>query len=131
TLLMRADKPAASMSAYLLNRLTTIPSVVIRTRSTVTRLEGDQYLTGLHLRTDNEPEIRIDTTRLFVLIGGRPNTEWANETGIVRDANNYLLTGPDLLVNGRPPAHWPLDRQPYHLEPAFPVHLPQATFGTA
>jgi thioredoxin reductase (NADPH) len=120
TLLMRADKPAASMSAYLLNRLRTIPNVVIRTRSTVTKLEGDQYLTGFHLRTDNEPEIRIDTTRLFVLIGGRPNTEWANETGIVRDANNYLLTGPDLLVNGRPPAQWPLDRQPYHLETSVP-----------
>ncbi|ORA37247.1 NAD(P)/FAD-dependent oxidoreductase [Mycobacterium aquaticum] len=120
TVMMRAARPAASMSAYLLDRLTATPNVVIRVRSTVTKLEGDEYLTGFRVRTENDDEVGIETTRLFVLIGGRPNTEWANDTGIIRDANDYLLTGPDLLVNGRPPAHWPLDRQPYHLETSVP-----------
>jgi thioredoxin reductase len=47
-------------------------------------------------------------------------TQWANEVGIVRDAGGYLITVPDLVRNGRCPAHWPLDREPYYLETSMP-----------
>ena len=40
--------------------------------------------------------------------------------GIHRDDMGYLLTGPDLLVDDKAPKHWPLDRQPYHLETNVP-----------
>ena len=40
------------------------------------------------------------TPRLFVAIGGVPNTDWAADTAIVRDQGGYLVTGPDLLING-------------------------------
>jgi len=120
TLLIRSDKPAASMSAYLLDRLTATPNVTIRTRSNITELHGDDHLAGFVLAGDRGEGTAIAAGRLFVLIGGRPNTEWANDTGILRDPSNYLLTGPDLLVAGSPPAHWPLERQPYHLETSVP-----------
>jgi len=120
TLLMRGDQPAASMSAYLLTRLKDTPNVQIRTRSTITALHGDQHLTGFTLHDADSTDAPVEASRLFVLIGGRPNTEWANDTGILRDPTNYLLTGPDLLTDGKPPAHWPLHRQPYHLETAVP-----------
>src|SRR6266478_5736891 len=32
----------------------------------------------------------------------------------------YLVTGPDLLTNGKAPAFWPLERAPYYLETAVP-----------
>jgi hypothetical protein len=32
----------------------------------------------------------------------------------------YLVTGPDLLINGMTPASWPLERAPYYLETAVP-----------
>jgi thioredoxin reductase (NADPH) len=60
------------------------------------------------------------TPRLFVAIGGVPNTDWAADTAIVRDQGGYLVTGPDLLINGKAPASWPLERAPYYLETAVP-----------
>jgi len=33
---------------------------------------------------------------------------------------NYLITGPDLLRNGRAPESWPLDRPPFYLETNVP-----------
>lgn len=122
TMLMRQDKPAASMSAYLLDRLQAAPNVEIRTRQQVVALDGDEGLRAITLRDGDGDggERTVATRRLFVLIGGRPNTEWAKDTAIVRDRAGYLLTGPDLLEHGKPPAAWPLERPPYHLETSVP-----------
>ena len=46
--------------------------------------------------------------------------DWARDTPIVRDGAGFLLTGADLLDKGQPPAGWPLQRQPYHLETSVP-----------
>ena len=62
----------------------------------------------------------VEASRLFICIGGRPNTEWAKETAIVRDEKGYLLTGPDLFAAGKPPAIWPLERHPLYLETSVP-----------
>jgi thioredoxin reductase (NADPH) len=37
-----------------------------------------------------------------------------------RDERGFLLTGRDLLRNGRPPQGWPLDRPPLLLETSLP-----------
>jgi thioredoxin reductase (NADPH) len=49
-----------------------------------------------------------------------PHTEWAAEVGIVRDEQGYLVTGPDLIKNGKLPVNWRLDRNPYYLETNVP-----------
>ena len=37
------------------------------------------------------------------------------------DEYGFVLTGPDLIHNGRPPkAYWPLDRDPYLFESSMP-----------
>jgi thioredoxin reductase (NADPH) len=38
----------------------------------------------------------------------------------VRDESGYLVTGPDLIHEGKRPANWPLDRDPYYLETSVP-----------
>src|ERR1700692_33389 len=60
------------------------------------------------------------TPRLFVAIGGVPNTDWAADTAIIRDEAGYLVTGPHLLTDGKASASWPLERAPYYLETAVP-----------
>ena len=52
---------------------------------------------------------------LFIFIGAQPRTEWV--AGVLeRDPKGFILTGPDLLVDGKPPKGWPLRREPYWLE---------------
>jgi thioredoxin reductase (NADPH) len=43
-----------------------------------------------------------------------------NSEGIVRDEEGYLVTGPDLIKNGKRPDSWKLDREPYFLETSLP-----------
>jgi thioredoxin reductase (NADPH) len=65
-------------------------------------------------------ELLAKTRWLFLRIGGVPHTEWVEELGIVRDQAGYLITGPDLLINGSRPAHGPLEHDPFYLETSMP-----------
>lgn len=121
TLLIRGDRPAASMSDYLLSRLQGAPNIDIATRRQIVELVGDGPLEQIVVRDLATGRDRTHHTgRVFVLVGGQPNTEWARDTDIVRDPAGYLITGPDLLDAGRPPDVWPLDRQPFYLETSVP-----------
>jgi len=62
----------------------------------------------------------FETRWLFICIGGAPRTAWAQEVGIVRDAEGYLVIGPDLTNGHGPPSNWQLDRSPYYLETNVP-----------
>lgn len=120
-LLIRGDTPAASMSSYLLERLIDTDNITVRTNTSIIALHGVTNLQAIVVRdTSTETDTTIETSHVFVLIGGVPNTDWASETTIVRDPNGYLVTGHDLLTDGRPPAQWPLQRLPTLLETSVP-----------
>ena len=121
TMLVRGQSLAATLSRYLVDRIVAHPKIEVRYQSAVTGLEGDDGLRRIEVmdRASGSREW-IDTQRLFVCIGGQPNTEWAKETTIIRDGAGYLKTGPDLLDNGEPPAVWPLSRLPFYLETSVP-----------
>jgi len=54
-----------------------------------------------------------------VFIGAAPRTDWL-EGVVERDARGFVLTGPDLVADGRRPRGWDLERDPYHLESSVP-----------
>lgn len=120
TLLVRGASLQASMSHYLIRQLEAIDNVVVRTRTVVESADGDGHLERLTLRDQaNGDEDTVDASHLFVFIGAAPGTEWLD--GVVRrDERGFVLTGPDLLVDGRRPDGWPLGRDPYYLESSVP-----------
>lgn len=121
TMIVRGHNLAASLSQYLARRIESAPNISVRFQSEVTALEGDSVLERIQItnRATDENE-NVKTRRLFICIGGAPNTEWAKDTAIVRDPAGYLVTGPDLLIDGRNPASWPLARPPFFLETSVP-----------
>jgi thioredoxin reductase (NADPH) len=123
TMVVRGDSLKSTLSQYLIDRIYAKPNVEVRTRTEVTALHGDEILEEITLadrRTNQEWNAR--THWLFVCIGGAPQTDWAQQCGIIRDDGGYLMTGPDLIImNGRQrPANWNLDREPYYLETNVP-----------
>ncbi|MFQ5945994.1 MAG: FAD-dependent oxidoreductase, partial [Anaerolineae bacterium] len=56
---------------------------------------------------------------MFVFIGVKPQSDLVADL-VERDAKGYVLTGPDLLQDGKWPKGWPLDRDPYLLETSVP-----------
>jgi thioredoxin reductase (NADPH) len=121
TMVVRGDSLKSTLSSYLIDRIRSSKQLEVLTNTEVTALHGDECLRAITLANNRTGKSQIFETRwLFVCIGGAPNTDWATEAGVVRDEAGYLVTGPDLQQNGRPPDNWPLDRAPYYLETNVP-----------
>ena len=120
TLLVRGPSLEASMSYYLIKQLEEIDNVCVRTRTEVVEAMGEEHLQRLALRNNETGEQEtVDCGPMFIFIGAAPRTEWL-EGVVVRDSRGFVRTGPDLMTEGKPPAGWPLDREPYYLESSIP-----------
>jgi thioredoxin reductase (NADPH) len=120
TMVVRADSLEVSMSQYLIEQLLAIDNVTLRLCTVVAEAHGEEHLEALTLRhVLSGASERVDTAHAFVFIGAQPRTEWLDGT-LVRDERGFILTGPDLVVDGRRPRGWPLDRDPWPLEASIP-----------
>jgi thioredoxin reductase (NADPH) len=120
TIVVRGQNLERSMSHYLIDQIAALPNVRVRANSEVIGASGSDHLERLRL-ADREAgtEEEVETSWLFVFIGAAPRTDWLGKE-ILRDDNGFVLTGPDLVVDGQLPADWPLERQPYFLETSVP-----------
>jgi thioredoxin reductase (NADPH) len=120
TLLVRGESLAASMSHYLIQQIEESPNIQVRARTVVESAHGDGRLERLTLRdVDSGQTEQVDAQWVFVFIGAAPLTDWLDGT-VLRDERGFILAGPDLSADGRPPEDWELDRPPYHLETNVP-----------
>ncbi|MEU0335215.1 FAD-dependent oxidoreductase [Streptomyces sp. NPDC006193] len=120
TLLVRGPDLSASMSHYLIQQINETKNISVRCRTEVDQAHGSDRLRQLTLRHTLTGETeRVDAQWMFVFIGAAPLTDWLDGT-VLRDGRGFILAGPDLTADGRPPAGWELDRPPYHLETSVP-----------
>ena len=120
TILVRGPSLEASMSYYLIQQIAAVDNIKVRTHTEIVQGHGDEHLEALTLRNNESgAEETVKTGLLFVFIGAAPRTEWLAGTA-VRDSRGFVLAGPDLVVDGKRPPAWPLDRDPYHLETSVP-----------
>jgi len=120
TMVVRGASLAEAMSDYLIREIEAAPNIVVRYHTEAVDGHGNGHLTALTLkdRTTGTTET-VPATALFILIGAQPHTDWLPER-IRRDRWGFVLTGTDLLADGRPPAGWPLERPPTPLETSLP-----------
>ena len=115
TLLVRGRDLGASMSQYLVDRITTIPNIQVLTRSEVAGLDSNGRLRGVVVRSGGSSEpVRLGADALFVCIGGQPRTDGAVGLGLAVNDAGYLRTGSDVAADAR--ASWSLAREPLPLE---------------
>ncbi len=120
TLLVRGDQVERSMSYYLVRQIDEIPNIEVRLTTEVIGVHGDDHLEELTLcntRAGTQETVRAGY--LFVFIGAEPRTEWL-ERVVERDPRGFVLTGPDLVLDGQRPRGWDRDRDPYYLEASAP-----------
>lgn len=120
TLLVRGPDLRKSMSEYLVQRVSSLDNVDVRTGSAVVGVEGDGRLRQLIIGSGAAPAERLPADALFVCIGGTPRTEGVTGIGVVTDEGGYIVTGSDLGSGLSPGGSWTLPRQPFPLE----THLP-------
>ncbi len=118
TMLVRADSLAQSMSKYLIDQIAGTSNIEVETDSEVVAVSGERSLECLTVRKGGEQHER-KASSLFIFIGAAPKTDWL-PSSIVRDSRGFVLSGPDLRREGKLPAGWSEDRDPYLLETSVP-----------
>jgi thioredoxin reductase (NADPH) len=121
TLLVRGDSLNKSMSSYLVHQINETPNIHVLLNSKVTEVHGENRLESITITNTQTGQIQtVPTSGLYIFIGAVPHTDGA--AGLIeRDANGFVLTGPDLMQNGhKRPQGWTLDRQPFLLETNVP-----------
>ena len=120
TMLVRADSLARSMSYYLIERIQTIPNIKVELQTEVIEVHGEERLSRLTIRhCDSKAEEQRDAGALFIFIGAEPRTDWLEGT-LCRDGKGFLLTGQNLIQDGKRPPGWSLERDPALLETNVP-----------
>ena len=116
---MVVRKPALSpwMSKYLVDRIEATANIQVVCGAEVAEASGDGHLERIGLRDLASGEVRpLDVAAMFVFIGTAPRTE-AFAGFVERDERGFVLTGLDLMGNGRA---WPLPRGPLMFETSVP-----------
>jgi thioredoxin reductase (NADPH) len=120
TLIVRGDSLSSGMSSYLVDQIGATPNIHILLNSNVTAVQGTGRLETITIANSATGEtVTVPTSAMFIFIGALPHTDWVD--GILeRDNAGFIVTGPDLIEDGKPPRGWQLKRPPYWLEASVP-----------
>lgn len=119
-MLVRGPSLSATMSQYLIDQISQTPNIHLEVNTHVVEVHGEDHLEAISILCEKTGEAsRIPASALFVFIGAEPKTSWLNNT-VERDPKGFILTGTDLMKNGKPPKTWSADRDPYLLETSVP-----------
>ncbi len=119
-ILVRGESLSATMSQYLIDQIEKTPNIELWSHASVVEVHGDTHLETISvLCSDTNKTEQVPANSLFIFIGALPQTDWL--AGVVeRDDRGFILCGADLVHNGKKPAGWTLDRDPFLLETNVP-----------
>jgi thioredoxin reductase (NADPH) len=121
-MLVRSGNLSATMSRYLIQRVSENPKIEVHYQTEIVGLEGDKHLQRVSWRDNATGQTSThDIHHAFIMAGASPRTAWL-ERCLALDNNGFILTGRDLdSLNGSPPmSSWKLDRKPLMLETSLP-----------
>jgi thioredoxin reductase (NADPH) len=120
-MLVRGTDLSATLSSYLVEKIARTGNIRVETNTRLSGVYGDGHLEEIAVTRADGRQETLSATRLFICIGGQPNTDWAKGTEIIRDPSGYLVTGRDLIDRHRRlPECWTLEREPFFLETSVP-----------
>jgi thioredoxin reductase (NADPH) len=119
-ILVRGNSLAATMSKYLIDDIEATPNIRVQTQAQVVAVHGKERLEELSIACGQTGTVdRVPASSLFVFIGAQPRTNWL-EGFVERDPHGFILTGPELMKEGKRPRGWTVDRDPGLLETSVP-----------
>jgi thioredoxin reductase (NADPH) len=120
TMLVRGSSLNVKMSQYLVDQIKATPNIKVQTQAEMAELHGTNRLEAITVRNRASGETeKFPADAVFIFIGGVPHS------GIVADIvelsnEGFIITGPDLVHNGRKPRNWSLKRDPFLMETSVP-----------
>ena len=119
-ILVRGSSLASTMSQYLIDQIQQTPNIQLWKHASVAEVHGETHLEEVSVLCSDTGKVeRVPASSMFIFIGALPRTDWLGDV-VERDDRGFILTGPDLVWNGKRPKGWALDRDPFLLETNIP-----------
>jgi thioredoxin reductase (NADPH) len=119
-MLVRSSSLEKGMSQYLVDQINSTENIEVQLRSVVTAVKGERQLEGItvaHIDSDDTEELPVSA--MFLFIGAEPHTEFVSDI-VECNRSGFVLTGQDLIRDGKRPKGWKPNRDPFHLETSVP-----------
>ena len=118
TVLIRGSEPTASK--YLVDAMHENKKIEILSNTDLVEVKGANTLEQIVVRNTKSDEVKtLDASALFVFIGVQPQSKIVSDL-VICSGKGYIFTGPDLMVDKKPPLGWTLERDPFLLETSVP-----------
>ena len=120
TMLVRGNSLSESMSQYLEDQIAATKNIEVKLNHSVVGVDGVDRCERITIQNNKTCATEIvPASALLIYAGAVPRTDWL--TGVVeRDAQGYLISGQHLMLEGKRPTGWTVDRDPFYLETSVP-----------
>jgi thioredoxin reductase (NADPH) len=120
TMLVRGQSLEQGMSRYLVDQIQSAPNIEVRLRTVVKEAVGDQKLEAVFVENRDTRETEtLQAAAMFIFVGAVPHSHVVRDV-VECDGAGFILTGQDLIRDGKLPRGWTLNRDPYYLETSVP-----------
>jgi thioredoxin reductase (NADPH) len=118
TVLIRGEAP--TWSRYLDVAIRASDKISICFNTELTEVRGDDRIREVAVKSNKTGQAStLPAAAVFVFIGQEPQTDFVPD-GVLKSPSGHILTGLDLVGDGKRPAGWPLERDPLILETSVP-----------
>ena len=108
-------------SQYLVDAIIANPKVERLFNVEIVELHGKpgklEEIVVINLKTQEKST--LPGAAMFIFIGALPQTDIVKDL-VLLESKGFILTGRDLMTDGKPPKEWPLERDPFMLETSVP-----------
>ena len=120
TILVRGNSLEASMSQYLVDRIKETENIEVLLNTSVASARGSGKLESVTV-VDSVTGARrdMDAAAMFIFIGTSPRSGLCADL-VTRDTQGFILTGRDVMVDGKRPTGWNANRDPFPFETNVP-----------
>ncbi len=110
-----------TMSKYLIDAELANPKIEHLLHTEIVEIHGKPGNIESVVVWDNQTDEKrtLPASAIFVFIGALPQSDVVKDL-VMLDENGFILTGTELMKDGKPPKGWPLDRNPVILETSVP-----------
>jgi len=117
SVLIRGTEP--TWSRYLDVAIRSKENIELRFETELVDVQGDEAVRQITVRHKSGAADNCPASAVFIFIGQKPQSDFL-EGVVMLSPSGHILTGLDLLRDGKRPAGWPLKRDPLLLETSVP-----------
>jgi thioredoxin reductase (NADPH) len=120
TMLVRGKTLEQSMSRYLVDQIRRTDNINVKLQTELSGVRGDDKLQAVTFRNkETEREEELPAEAIFLFVGASPHSKLVQNIVEISE-EGFIVTGPDLMRDGRWPRNWKLKRDPYLMETSIP-----------